>query len=61
LHVGLFAVIHSLPGAKRRFLFVVHCVISWEQQAIRRLLEQVKHLEPLVRVMEQLPVRLRLI
>jgi hypothetical protein len=28
---------------------------------IRQLLEQVKHLEPLVRVMEQLPVRLRLI
>jgi hypothetical protein len=32
-----------------------------QQQVIRRLLEQVKHLEPLVRVMEQLPVRLRLI
>jgi hypothetical protein len=31
------------------------------QQAIRRLLEQVKHLEPLVRLMEQLPVRLPLI
>src|SRR6478735_3276021 len=28
LDVGLFAVIHSLPGAKRRFRFVVHCLTS---------------------------------
>jgi len=63
LHVGLFAVIHSLPCPQRRFRFVVHCVISWGQQALRRLLERVKHLlvRLLVRLMEQLPVRLPLI
>ena len=61
LHVGLFAVIHSLSGAKRRFRFVVHCVTSWEQQAILRLQERVKHLGPLARRLPQSQARLPLI
>ena len=27
LHVGLFAVIHSLPCPRRHFRFVVHCIV----------------------------------
>src|SRR5438067_12816798 len=57
LHVGLFAIIHSLPCAQRHFRFVVHCTIFWLQQAIPRLPDWVMRLEPLPQVMHQPPAR----
>jgi len=62
VHVGLFAVIHSLPCTKRRFRFVVHRILIFlQQQAILRLPERVKQLGLLARAMRQARVRLPLI
>src|SRR5262249_34670905 len=60
LHVGLFAVIHSLPCAQWHFRFVVHCVIFWLQQAMLRLPERVKYLELAPQAMRRTPARHRL-
>src|SRR5262249_23551815 len=59
LDIGLFAVIHSLPCARRRFRFVVHCIIFLRQQAIPQV--RAKHLGSALPVMQQVPARLRLI
>src|SRR5436190_20714017 len=53
LHVGQFAVIHSLSWARRRFRFLVHGVIFWEQQARRSMPDWVMYLEPLPPAMRQ--------
>jgi hypothetical protein len=48
-HVGLFAVIHSLPRSQRHFWFVVHGIVIWQEPVIRR----VRHSAPLWQVMGQ--------